>query len=382
MSKNLMAILLTVSLLVGLTACGSGGAASSAAPEGSAPESVAPVADAKYPESGVLTSVIAYSAGGTSDNIVRQISALMAEKLGCSSNCINVTGGSASVAGMKVLDEGKNGDMALGYLLPAASSWDVLGYLEGSTWSDWYSFAAVQSPFCFSVSKNSGYQSIEEVFAAAAANPGKMKWGNAGIGSAIHLSGQLLLDAVGVDAIAVPYSGGREAATNVMAGEVDWVWASVGDVKDLLESGDLVCLGTVNPEEMEIKCADGTSYRIPSLFDSYPEAAANAAALGYYGMALPRTTDAGKVMAFRDAFEYAVNTEEFKEYAESLGMIPVCIDGEDADRMLAQAESLYAWTLYDQGLAADGKDPQKMGIAKIAEFDYDALDLAEVRPWP
>ena len=43
----------------------------------------------------------------------------------------------------------------------------------------------MQSPFCFSVSKNSGYTTIEEVFDAAKAAPGQMKWGNAGIGSAI-----------------------------------------------------------------------------------------------------------------------------------------------------------------------------------------------------
>ncbi|MEL4860946.1 tripartite tricarboxylate transporter substrate-binding protein [Pseudoflavonifractor phocaeensis] len=380
MLKKWTSLLLVSAMALSLTACG--GPKEPEGPDASGAGSGQVTADPKYPASGVLTSVIAYTAGGTSDNIVRKLSALMAEELKCSSNCVNVTGGSASVAGMKVLEEGKQGDMALGYLLPAASSWDVLGYLEGSTWSDWYSFAAVQSPFCFSVSKNSGYTTIEEVFDAAKAAPGQMKWGNAGIGSAIHLSGQMLLDAVDVDAIAVPYSGGREAATNVMAGEIDWVWASVGDVKDLLESGDLVCLGTVNTQEMEIDRVDGTSYQVPSLFDAYPEAAANAAALGYYGMALPRTTEASQLLAFQAAFDKAVNSDEFKEYAESLGMIPVCIHGEEMDKMMAQAESLYAWTLYDQNLAAKGKNPADMGIPSIADFDYSKLDLSKVNPWP
>ena len=374
--KKFLAMLLTLIMVLSLVACG-GSKKEEPKQEGAAQEEAY-----EYPANGVLTSVIAYSAGGTSDNIVRKVSVIMAEQLGCNSNCVNVTGGSASVAGLKVLNESTGeGLQAVGYLLPAPGSWGTLGYTEDIDWSDFYAFAAVQSPFCFSVSKDSGFTTLDEVIAAAKANPGAMKWGNAGIGSAIHLSGQMLLDATGVEAIAVPFGGGREAATNVMAGEIDWVWASVGDVKDLLESGDLICLGSVSTEEMEITSPAGT-YTVPSLHDLYPEAAANASALGYYGMALPRDTDPQAVAAFKEAFEYAVNTDEFKAYAEELGMLPVCITGEEIDQMMAQAQSLYAWTLYEQGLAAEGITPDALGIATPDEFDYAALDLTDVNPWP
>ena len=385
--KKFLALFLTLIMALSLVACG-GGKTEEPAKTDAPAKTEEPAKTEKeekpyeYPANGVLTSVIAYSAGGTSDNIVRKVSMIMAEQLKCNSNCVNVTGGSASVAGLKVLNESTGeGLQAVGYLLPAPGSWGTLGYTKDIDWSDFFAFAAVQSPFCFSVSKNSGFTSLEQVIEAAKANPGQMKWGNAGIGSAIHLSGQMLLDATGVDAIAVPFSGGREAATNVMAGEIDWVWASVGDVKDLLESGDLICLGSVSTEEMEITSPAGT-YKVPSLHDLYPEAAANASALGYYGMALPRDTDPQAVAAFKEAFEYAVNTDEFKAYAEELGMLPVCITGEEVDEMMAQAQSLYAWTLYEQGLAAEGVTPEDLGIPTPADFDYAALDLTDVNPWP
>ena len=99
-------------------------------------------------------------------------------------------------------------------------------------------------------------------------------------------------------------------------------------------------------------------------------------------MALPRDTDPQAVAAFKEAFEYAVNTDEFKAYAEELGMLPVCITGEEIDQMMAQAQSLYAWTLYEQGLAAEGITPDTLGIPAPADFDYAALDLTDVNPWP
>lgn len=388
MLKKMLAMLLALVMALSLVACGGGKTeepAKTDAPAKTEEPAKQPEKEEdpyEYPANGVLTSVIAYSAGGTSDNIVRQVSVMMAEYLGCNSNCVNVTGGSASVAGLKVQNENTGeGLQAVGYLLPAPGSWGTLGYTEDIDWSDWYAFAAVQSPFCFSVSKDSGFTTLDEVIEAAKANPGQMKWGNAGIGSAIHLSGQMLLDATGVDAVAVPFGGGREAATNVMAGEIDWVWASVGDVKDLLESGDLICLGSVSTEEIEITSPAGT-YMVPSLHDLYPDAAANASALGYYGMALPRDTDPQAVAAFKEAFEYAVNSDEFKEFAEGLGMLPVCITGDEVDEMMAQAQSLYAWTLYEQDLAAEGITPDGLGIPKPADFDFSKVDLTNVNPWP
>jgi len=143
--KKYLAMLLVLIMALGLVGCG--GSKKEETKTEETKEETKQEEAYEYPANGVLTSVIAYSAGGTSDNIVRKVSVIMAEQLGCNSNCVNVTGGSASVAGLKVLNESTGeGLQAVGYLLPAPGSWGTLGYTEDIDWSDFYAFAAVQYP--------------------------------------------------------------------------------------------------------------------------------------------------------------------------------------------------------------------------------------------
>lgn len=375
--KKLTAILLCFAIIFSFAACGTKKNEPAAQQD---PTKI--VADPNYPKSGVLTSDIAYSAGGTTDRVVRQLSALMAEKLGCASNCQNVTGGSASVAGLTVLEEGKAGDVVLGVLNPAPSSWYTLGFTNESHWYDWYSFVAVQSTFALMVKGDAPFATAQDLFDYIKANPGQVKWGNSGLGTAIHLSCQMLLDAIGGECIAVPYSGGSESAKNVIAGEITFMWASYSDVIDYLKSGDIKCLGTVSQNDITMTKTDGTTYVMPSLYTSYPEAAAAAAALGMYGIAVPRYVEASQVLAIKAAFEAAVQSEEFKKFAADCGLTPVCFDGEEADQLMAKAESLYAWAIYDCGLSKDGRSPQDISIPRIADYAWDKIDMSKVTAWP
>ncbi len=340
------------------------------------------VADPNYPASGVLTVDIAYKAGGSADRLSREIAALMAEELKCASNCQNVTGGSASVAGLTVLDEGKNGDLALGTLIPAPSSWYTLGYTEESHWSDWYAFIGGQSTFGLYVKGDSPYKTFDDLAAAIKAAPGTIKWGNSGLGTAVHLSCQMLLDAMDLKCVAVPYSGGSEAAKNVLAGEVTFMWASYSDVIDYLHSGDLLCLGTVSKDEIEMTLTAGGSYKMPSLYSKNPAAAEAAASLGLYGVMLPRYVDDAQVLAFKKAFEKIAASDEFKKFVTDLGQAPRAICGEEADKMLASAECVYAWAIYDAGIAAQGKSPADINIPRPADFDWAKVDKTAYKAWP
>ena len=93
--SKILSLLLVLAMVFSLAACGTP-ANNTPANDGNAnvtPGKVEP--DPKYPASGVLTTDIAYAAGGTTDRVCRQLSAQMAELLKCNSNCQNVTGSSA-----------------------------------------------------------------------------------------------------------------------------------------------------------------------------------------------------------------------------------------------------------------------------------------------
>lgn len=331
-----------------------------------------------WPEKDIEIDVC-YTAGGTADTAARALGAIMGEYLGVNINVVNVTGGSGSIAGQQVAGAKHDGYTWLGDVAHTASGWRVMEYADMS-WEDWYGFYGATAPYVLFVAGNSPYTTYEELFEAMKADP-SMKWGNAGFGSINQLTGQLMLDIVGLTGTTVPYNGGREAAVKVIANEVVWSWCGVSDIMDLALSGDIRILGVCDEAPFRMECTSG-AYDAPSMLTSYPDLSTLEDLL-FWGIRVPRDTPVEVVARIQEAFEYAVATDEFAEYCASNSLTPSPTCGLESDEMCARLESIYAWGLYDQKLSAEGVSPEDFGIPRIEEFKYPTNDrIAGINPWP
>lgn len=356
MKKHFIPLLLMISLL--LTACG--GAAG----------------DSSWPSKRIDVQ-IAYTAGGTADTANRQLAALMSESLGTTFNLVNVTGGSGSIAGHQVFSAAHDGYTWLGDVAHTVSGWRTLDYADMG-WEDFFGFYAATSPYVLFVSGSSPYETPSALFAAMEGDS-NMKWGNAGLGSINQLTGQLMLDILGLSGNSVPYDGGRAAAVKVVAGEVVWSWCGLSDVIDLAESGDIRILGICDPQPLDVKCVKG-EYQAASLLEEYPELESLQGLL-YWGFRVPRDTPPEVIAKIQDAFETAVASEEWATFCASKGLDVACVTGRESDEMCARLESIYAWGLYDIGMAA--VDPAELDIPRIENFQFPANDRGEKAPaWP
>jgi tripartite-type tricarboxylate transporter receptor subunit TctC len=81
------------------------------------------------------------------------------------------------------------------------------------------------------------FQSIREVVAAAKASPGKLSYASSGSGGAPHLTTELLQKASGIRLLHVPYKGGGPAVVDVMAGHVNFLFATVLESIGHIKSG-------------------------------------------------------------------------------------------------------------------------------------------------
>ena len=86
--------------------------------------------------------------------------------------------------------------------------------------------------------------STQELLAYAKANPGKLNYASAGIGSFQHLSGELFKLKSGADIVHVPYKGGGPAMLAVMAGEAEVMFSSIVQTVPSIQSGSLRALAT------------------------------------------------------------------------------------------------------------------------------------------
>lgn len=92
--------------------------------------------------------------------------------------------------------------------------------------------------------------SLQELIAYAKANPGKLNYGTAGIGSPGHLAGELFNIAAGVNTKHIPFKGGAESAVAAAAGEIEIAYPGVSGTPALLESGRIRALAVTTAQRV------------------------------------------------------------------------------------------------------------------------------------
>ena len=94
-------------------------------------------------------------------------------------------------------------------------------------------------------------RSVKEFIAHAKANPGKLSYGTAGVGSANHLTMELFKVTTGTDIVHVPYKGGGPAMQDLLAGQVKAIFITVPPVLPQVKAGKLLALGISSAQRSE-----------------------------------------------------------------------------------------------------------------------------------
>jgi tripartite-type tricarboxylate transporter receptor subunit TctC len=99
-----------------------------------------------------------------------------------------------------------------------------------------------QQPVVAVTSPAKGYKSMRDLIAAAKANPGKLNYSSAGVGSISHFATERLLASTGTKIQNIPFKGAAEATTDVVAGRSDFSIEPIVSVISLVGDGQLVAL--------------------------------------------------------------------------------------------------------------------------------------------
>src|SRR6185295_1292764 len=95
------------------------------------------------------------------------------------------------------------------------------------------------SPYVVVVNPKVEAKTVGELVATAKKNPGKLTYGSSGTGAASHLSAELFKSLAGVDMLHVPYKGTGQAVTDLLAGQIDVMFAPAQTVMAYVQAGRL-----------------------------------------------------------------------------------------------------------------------------------------------
>jgi tripartite-type tricarboxylate transporter receptor subunit TctC len=215
-----------------------------------APGSTAAQSPAPYPDRPIRL-VVAFVAGGATDTLARQISNELKEALGQPVVVENRPGANGYLAWNHVAGSEPDGytlllaenALAISQALhkKATSSFDPLTQYDPVA-------AVATSPSALVLANNVPANTVAELVAHSRTVPQKMNYASAGVGSVSHLNFEVFKDAVGMEAIHIPYKGGGQAIGDVLAGHVPMTISSVQATKGLVEGGKIKALAVTSPE--------------------------------------------------------------------------------------------------------------------------------------
>jgi tripartite-type tricarboxylate transporter receptor subunit TctC len=104
----------------------------------------------------------------------------------------------------------------------------------------------------FSVAPSTPYKSVQDVIAAAKANPGKLNYASVGIGSSAHLATVLFMDVAGIKMQHVPYSQMSQAYADVFSGRTEIWFTTAGGSLPHIISGKVRALAVNGPSRTKL----------------------------------------------------------------------------------------------------------------------------------
>ena len=224
--------------------------------------------------------IIPFGAGGPIDLVGRLLAEHLKERLGQPFIIENRPGAGGSIGIHTVVQSPPDGTA---FVLTSASLASVPALYPNRGLDPRTALAPVSLvadiPTAMVVRAASPYQSVQEVLAAARAEPGRLTYGSGGVGSSNHLSGALFALAANLDLTHVSYRGAAPAMTALYAGEIDMVFASTVETLPHVQGGRARLLGVAGPRRLALPETPAINEIVPGYI-----------ALNWYAIAAPRAT--------------------------------------------------------------------------------------------
>jgi len=192
--------------------------------------------------------IVPYPPGGSTDFIARPVSERLTERLG-QPFVMDNRGGAATVIGAEIAARAPADGYTL--LVGTVTTLAVNPALKPKLpYDPVRDFAPVSmlsaQPYILAVNPSLPAASVAQLVAQAKANPGKLSFASAGLGSGAHFAGEMFNYMAGVDILHVPYKGTGPAITDVIGGRVEILYAGIATLRPFVGSGKMRVLAVTS----------------------------------------------------------------------------------------------------------------------------------------
>ena len=169
------------------------------------------------------------------------------------------------------------------------------------------------SPYVVVASPKVPASNIRELVDYAKKNPGELTFGSSGTGAASHLSAELFKSLAGVEMLHVPYKGTGQAVTDLLAGQIDLLFAPAQSVMPHVQANKLKAFAVTSARR---------SATVPELPTVAEAGVPGYEAIGWFGLLVPAATPAPVVQKLSADANRVLQEAEVKQRMTALGAEP------------------------------------------------------------
>lgn len=251
-----------------------------------------------------------YPAGGSSDLVARAVGIRLSELLGqpiLIDNRPGVGGSLGTEIASRAAADGYT--LLLGNIAPLAINPHIYSRLGYDVMRDFAPVSLLATgPTILVVGPSLQVKSVAELIALAKAKPGAIKYGTGGNGTPAHLTSELFSMMTSIELLHVPYKGTGQSVTDLLGGQIDFVFASPPVAATHVKTGKLRALAASSAKRTPL------APELPTLAES---GVAGFDMVTWWGAVVPAGTPAPIIAqlnaALRKSLEFADTRERFAQ---------------------------------------------------------------------
>jgi len=284
--------------------------------------------------------------GSTNDVLARLVAPKLQEVFGQPFVVENKGGAGGNIGALDIVRSAPDGHhLLVGYNGPLAINVSLFSKMPYDPVKDLAPITlAVKSPQYLVVNPSSGITSVEDFIAKARSNPGKLSYGSVSVGSASHLTMEMMKSAAGFNITHVPYRGAAPAVTDLVAGMVQAGFFVPGNVQGFVKEGKLRLLASTGLKRFP------STPDVPTLHESGLK---NFEATSWIGFLAPAGTPPNIIKRYNEEMVKILKSPDIQARLHEMEFEVVAGTPQQFSAWIASEIQLWGKVIKDNGIKLD-----------------------------
>jgi len=283
--------------------------------------------------------------GGSVDIMARLIGEPLGRQLGQNIVVENRSGASGNLGMEAAARAAPDGYTLVLNTIPLVTNQSLFKNLTWDPIKDYVHIGMVATaPHALVVPPKNPANNVKELIAAARANPGKLNYASAGIGTTFHFCAEMFKDETKTFILHVPYRGGGPALVDTLSGVVDMSFPTLSAVLPHVKAGTLKALAVTSTKRSNL---------LPDVPTMQEAGVKGFQFTQWLALLAPAGTPAPVVTRLNGALNTALGSKEVAEKFQQQGFEPFITSPEESRKFLANEVQRYARLIKARGITAE-----------------------------